>query len=93
MPAIQNNFAKFDCFYREMFTRTAKKYTSDNFNNLTTEESLDGFVCGSDTIFCIDEFNGFDDGYYANYPVMKGSLFPTLQALEILILTSNHMRY
>lgn len=72
MPAIQNNFAKFDCFYREMFTRTAKKYTSDNFNNLTTEESLDGFVCGSDTIFCIDEFNGFDDGYYANYPVMKG---------------------
>lgn len=72
MPAIKKNFEKFDCFYRKMFTRTAKKYMSDNFNNVAAEESLDGFVCGSDTIFCIDEFNGFDDGYYANYSVMKG---------------------
>ena len=35
------------------------------------ENNIDGFVCGSDTIFCIDEFKGFDDGYYANYPCMK----------------------
>ena len=33
---------------------------------------LDGFICGSDTIFCPDEF-GFDDGYYANYDCMKNS--------------------
>ena len=32
---------------------------------------MNGFVCGSDTIFCIDEFKGFDDGYYANYTCMK----------------------
>ena len=31
---------------------------------------MDGFICGSDTIFCMDEF-GFDDGYYANYKTMQ----------------------
>ncbi len=71
MPAIKENFYKFDNFYHKNFNRTRKKYTSDNFNKIITDESLDGFVCGSDTIFCIDEFNGFDDGYFANYDCMK----------------------
>ena len=70
MPAIQTNFDKFDRFYHERFTRTINKYTSVNFDDIVEEEKLDGFVCGSDTIFCPDEF-GFDDGYYANYNVMK----------------------
>ena len=35
-------------------------------------DEVDSFVCGSDTIFCPDEF-GFDNGYYANYPCMKGN--------------------
>ena len=72
MPAIRENYEKFDRFYRERFTRTKQKYTSENFNDVVAEEDLDGFVCGSDTIFCPDEF-GFDDGYYANYSVMKGN--------------------
>lgn len=72
MPSIRVNYAKFDRFYHEKFERTKKKYTSKNFNDVTRDESLDGFICGSDTIFCIDEFKGFDDGYYANYPVMRG---------------------
>ena len=38
---------------------------------MVNDEKIDAFVCGSDTIFCIDEFGGFDDGYYANYDVMK----------------------
>lgn len=71
MPAIRENFYKFDKFYTERFYRTSKKYTSANFNEVVNDEKLDGFICGSDTIFCIDEFEGFDDGYYANYDCMK----------------------
>ncbi len=71
MPAIRKNFVKFDEFYHKRFARTKRKYTSENFNEIIKDEALDGFVCGSDTIFCPDEF-GFDDGYYANYECMKG---------------------
>ncbi|MCR5670856.1 MAG: polysaccharide pyruvyl transferase family protein [Butyrivibrio sp.] len=71
LPAIRANYDKFDAFYHDEFTRTSKKYTSANFDDILENENLDGFVCGSDTIFCPDEF-GFDDGYYANYDVMKG---------------------
>ena len=71
MPAIRENFYKFDKFYHERFDKTAKKYTSANFNAIVVYENLDGFVCGSDTIFCILEFHGFDDGYFANYDCMK----------------------
>lgn len=70
MPAIRANYEKFDRFYHDQFVRTSQKYTSKNFDKIA-KEGLDGFICGSDTIFCPDEF-GFDDGYYANYEVMKG---------------------
>lgn len=71
MPAIRTNYEKFDRFYHEQFRRTSQQYTSKNFDQIT-KEGLDGFICGSDTIFCPDEF-GFDDGYYANYAAMKGN--------------------
>ena len=71
MPAIRTNYEKFERFFHEQFIRTSQKYTSKNFDQIS-KEGLDGFVCGSDTIFCPDEF-GFDDGYYANYAVMKGN--------------------
>lgn len=71
MPAIRENYAKFNCFYNSRIKKTRKKYTRQNFGQLIPDERLDGFVCGSDTIFCIDEFNGFDDGYFANYDCMK----------------------
>ncbi|MBO5568668.1 MAG: polysaccharide pyruvyl transferase family protein [Clostridia bacterium] len=70
MPAIRANYDKFDNFYHQRFDRTSVKYNSQNFCDIVAEK-LDGFVCGSDTIFCIDEFKGFEDGYYANYPEMK----------------------
>ena len=70
LPAIRINYKKFDHFYHHEFKRSKKKYTKANFNDVVEEEELIGFVCGSDTIFCIDEF-GFDDGFYANYPCMK----------------------
>lgn len=71
LPAIQINYRKFVEFYKTRFVKTAKTYTSENFEEIMADELLDGFVCGSDTIFCIDEFKGFDDGYFANYPCMK----------------------
>lgn len=67
MPAIRENYKKFDTFYKSRFDKT-KPYTSKNFNEVA--EEVDGFVCGSDTIFCTEEF-GFDDGYFANYDCMK----------------------
>lgn len=72
MPAIRDNFYKFEHFYREICPITKKRYTAKNFNDVTSTEGIDGFVCGSDTIFCIEEFKGFDDGYYANYDSMRG---------------------
>lgn len=70
MPAIRKNYYKFERFYHERFIRTNKRYTAQNFNEICMDEDISGFVCGSDTIFCPDEF-GFDDGYYANYECMK----------------------
>lgn len=70
MPAIQKNYQKFGRFYQERFKRTSKKYTSQNFDEISSVENITGFVCGSDTIFCPDEF-GMDDGYYANYDCMR----------------------
>lgn len=70
MPAIRENYGKFDNFYHAFFEKTAHKYTSKNFDEIMQDEKLDGFICGSDTIFCLDEF-GFDDGYYANYECMR----------------------
>lgn len=71
LPAIQKNADQFDRFYTQRFRRTQGAYTPANFEQMVDRERLDGFVCGSDTIFCIDEFGGFEDGYYANYPCMK----------------------
>lgn len=71
LPAIRENYKKFDRFYRECFLRTRGSYTAENFEMLPQAEGVDGFICGSDTIFCIEEFGGFDDGYFANYPCMR----------------------
>lgn len=70
LPAIKENYIKFNEFYNNKFNKTKRKYTSQNFNEIINDENISGFICGSDTIFCIDEF-GFDDGYYANYDCMK----------------------
>lgn len=70
LPSIRVNYEKFEQFYTNRFNRSAKKYYSENFNDVLHDEGIDAFVCGSDTIFCVDEF-GIDDGYYANYPCMK----------------------
>lgn len=70
LPAIRVNYEKFDRFYTEYFNRSSRKYFSQTFNDVDVDEKIDAYVCGSDTIFCVDEF-GIDDGYYANFPCMK----------------------
>lgn len=72
MSAIRVNYKKFEDFYTNRFRRTKRKYYDTNFNDIVKDEAIDGFVCGSDTIFCINEFKGFVEGYYANFDCMKG---------------------
>lgn len=72
MPAIRENYQKLEAFYTNRFRRTKRKYTDDNFNEIVKDEGVEGFVCGSDTIFCINEFKGFVEGYYANFDCMRG---------------------
>jgi len=72
MPAIKINYEKFNDFYNNKFNKTKDVYYSNNFNDIIKNEQIDSFVCGSDTIFCIDEF-GLDDGFYANYNCMKNN--------------------
>lgn len=61
MLAIRENYEKFMMFYDKRFFILRKIYIA-NFNTICERENIDGFVCGSDTIFCYKEF-GFDDGY------------------------------
>lgn len=70
MPAIKENYKKFDRFYSEKLIKTKKIYTSKNFNAIIKDEHINGFICGSDTIFNINEY-GIDDGYFSNYDCMK----------------------
>ena len=69
LPVIRVNYEKFSRFFETQFANTAP-YTSENFDLCAQKERLDGFVCGSDTIFCVNEF-GIDDGFYANFPCMR----------------------
>ena len=70
MPAIRENYKKFEDFYNTQFDRTKKMYVSENFDSIVEEENIKKFVCGADTIFCVDEF-GIDDVFYANKKCMK----------------------
>ncbi len=89
MPAIRENYKKFDDFYTNRFYRTPVKYTSANFNDVMKDENLDGFVCGSDTIFCMDEF-GCDDGFYANYDCMKKNSVSYAASFGDITLSEEH---
>ncbi len=72
IPAIKENYYKFEDFYTNRFRRTSKKYFDNNFCEIVKDENVERFVCGSDTTFCIKEFKGFTEGYYANFNCMKG---------------------
>lgn len=68
--SIKEANSKYRVFIEENIKKSEMSYTSQNVSLL----NYDGFVCGSDTIWDINEFGGFDDGFYANYPSMKDKL-------------------
>ena len=70
LPAIKENYYKFKSFYNNEFKKSIGIYDAKNFNEIKIKDGISSFICGSDTIFCVDEF-GFDDGYYANFDCMK----------------------
>lgn len=72
LPAIRENAKKFDDFYSNRLLRSRGAYTPENFDSIVENDGIDAFVCGSDTIFCPDEFESMERGYYADYGCMKG---------------------
>ncbi|MCQ2211226.1 MAG: polysaccharide pyruvyl transferase family protein [Paludibacteraceae bacterium] len=73
LPAIRENYYKFEQFYHRCFNKTETHYNYQNFEQIEKNDGITRFVCGSDTIFCTLEFQGFDDGYFANFPCMRGN--------------------
>lgn len=71
LPAIRINYEKFQKFFDKYLKKSKEKYSPFHFEDKMESEHFDGFVCGSDTVFCIDESNGFDDAFFANYQCMK----------------------
>ena len=71
LEAIRINKKKFDDFFNHQMTLSSYRYTSDNMDECISKESLAGFVIGSDTVFCLEEFK-LDNGYFANYKGMSG---------------------
>jgi len=70
MEPIRINNDKFNRFYDTILHFSANKYTSLNINESRAKEALSGYIVGSDTVFCLEEFN-LDNGYFANFPEMK----------------------
>ena len=50
LPAIQENYQKFQRFFHEKFRLSQGKYISDNFDQSFEQEVLSGYICGSDTL-------------------------------------------
>lgn len=71
LDSIRINKEKFDKFYNKWYNISLNSYTGKNLNESLERESLNGYVVGSDTVFCIEEFK-LDSGYFANYPCMRG---------------------
>ncbi len=73
MPAIRENYEKLERFVHTYYRLSGGKYTADNLNDSLEAERLDGYICGSDAIWCVREMKGFDDGFFANVDAMRNS--------------------
>lgn len=71
LPAIRINNEKFNTFYKEVLNFSADHYTSVNLNQSVEKENITGYVIGSDTVFCLEEFQ-LDKGYFADMPNLSG---------------------
>ncbi|MDE5886612.1 MAG: polysaccharide pyruvyl transferase family protein [Muribaculaceae bacterium] len=70
LDSIRINKEKFDNFFKTRYNLSAQKYTSNTLDDCLEKESLSGYVVGSDTVFCLEEFK-LDNGYFANYETMR----------------------
>ncbi len=71
LEAIKTNKEKFDRFYENRLNMSLGQYSRDNLKWSLEKENLSGYVIGSDTVFCLEEFK-LDDGFFANHDVMRG---------------------
>lgn len=70
MPAIRENFEKIEDFYHRRLNLTAHTYNIDNFGQLPLTEGINRFICGSDSIYDIDEF-GMDRVFFSDIEPMR----------------------
>ena len=71
LPFIEINYRKIKDFYFNKMQLTNQYYTATNINEVGNEEIFK-FICGSDSIWDITEFN-MDRAFFADYPIMKGN--------------------
>lgn len=71
LQAIIKNEQKIRRFIDTKYDLSRGSYFSSNFNEVAEEEKLAGFICGSDAIWSIEYFGGFDKAFYGEYPCMK----------------------
>lgn len=76
LPDIHKANQKFDAFWALHCRKTEHHYDADHLSGL----NLDGYICGSDTIWNLQEFQGFDPGFWADAPAMKGKYNITYSA-------------
>lgn len=67
---IYRLIGKFESFVKKNMRLSKEKIYSDNFD----KAQYGAYIIGSDTVWSTDESGGFDDGFWANYPVMRGKL-------------------
>lgn len=70
LDSIRINKEKFDNFFKNKYNLSSQKYVSDTLDECLGKESLSGYVVGSDTVFCLEEFK-LDNGYFANHETMR----------------------
>lgn len=70
MPAIRENFEKIKDFYHRQLNLTAHTYIGENFEQLPLTEGINRFICGSDSIYDIDEF-GRDRVFFSDIEPMR----------------------
>ena len=71
LNSIIENEIKIKEFIKTRYNLSKHSYFLDNFNESLKKEELVGFICGSDAIWSIDYFGGFDPVYFGEYPCMK----------------------
>ena len=76
LPDIHKANQKFDAFWASHCRKTEHHYDANHLTAL----NLDGYICGSDTIWNLQEFQGFDSGFWADAPAMKGKYNITYSA-------------